>query len=157
MYRNIILFLLIIFLLSNDIQANPLTKLFKSTPTFTINNTLNNIEQKLIKSGTKTFIAGRKIVINKKIFKKDTKDALGRSNCQRMYEGLSPIGIDGEPISLHHLHQDNNGVLIEMLDTEHRYHSRELHSYKSESEIDRKEFSNWKRNYWQERGIKVCK
>lgn len=157
MYRNIILILLIAFLVPTNIQANPLTKLFKSAPTFTITSTLNNVEQKLVKAGTKTFIAGRKIVINKKIFKKDTRDALGRSNCQRMSEGLSPIGIDGEPISLHHLHQENNGVLIEMLDSEHRYHSRELHSYRSESEIDRRGFNNWKRNYWQERGIKICK
>lgn len=157
MYKNIFLFLLIIFLVSSNVYSNPLSKLFKAAPTFTINNTLNNVEQKIINAGTKAFIAGRKVVINKKIFKKDTRDALGRSNCQRMSEGLSPIGIDGEPISLHHLQQENNGVIIEMLDSEHRYNSKELHSYKTTSEIDRKDFNNWKNSYWKERGIKICK
>lgn len=91
-------------------------------------------------------IAERKVFVNKKIFKKTTKDALGRTNCQRMALGLAPIGIDGYPVTLHHLHQQNDGVLVEILDTEHRSKIKDLHSYKSRSEIDRTSFNNWKKS-----------
>ena len=57
---------------------------------------------------------------------------------------MTPICIDGYPVIVHNLYQQNDGVLVEMLDTEHRSKSKELHSYKSSSEIDRTNFNNLK-------------
>lgn len=79
------------------------------------------------------------------------KDALGRTNKERMKDGLAPIGKDDKSIELHHLKQKDNGVMIELTSTEHNENSKVLHRYRSQSEINRSEFNKWKRKYWKER------
>lgn len=79
------------------------------------------------------------------------KDALGRTNKERMEDGLAPIGIDDKSLELHHLKQKDNGVMIELTNKEHNQNSKVLHKYRTQSEIDRREFNNWKRKYWKER------
>lgn len=129
----------------------------KNIKSFFIQKSLNSVESGLISRGKRIFIAGRRAVVNDDNFIKNKVDAVGRSNCSRMLNGFAPLGVDGFPVNLHHLHQENDGEIIEILDSEHRYYSRELHSYKNESEIDRSSFNSWKRVYWQNRGELLCK
>ncbi len=77
-------------------------------------------------------------------------------NLSRMENGRPPIGIDKEPIQLHHLKQQNGGVLIEMLaKDEHRKEYKMLHRYKNESEIDRNKFNAFRNSYWKVRARKL--
>ena len=71
--------------------------------------------------------------------------------------GLAPIGKDGKPIELHHLEQDANGIIVEVLNSEHKKYYKELHYHKINSEIDRTSFNQWKKKYWKERAKEFMK
>ncbi len=70
-----------------------------------------------------------------------------------MLQGKAPIGDDGKTINLHHLKQQKNGIIVEMTQTEHRKSSKILHRYSKKSEIDRKEFDKFRKEYWKKRVI----
>ena len=112
---------------------------------------ITKLEKKFIKSGKKVKFSGKVVVKRNFIFDSKAKDALGRTNIDRMKQGLAPIGKDGKPIELHHLKQQNNGKIVELLNTEHKKHSKILHRYTDKSEINRNEFNKWKKQYWKER------
>lgn len=160
--KNCILVILML-ILCNNAYGGVLDKVVDGIPSFIGiakkggGSVLNKIEKKILSKCTKTYTAGRTVFKNDNIFNKESKDALGRTNCQRMQSGMAPIGHDGEPINLHHLQQENDGDIVEMLASEHRYYSKELHSHKKISEIDRQEFNEWKRRYWYERSLKICR
>ena len=84
------------------------------------------------------------------IFDPNFVDNLGRSNVQRMEQGLAPIGIDGKSVNIHHIDQTNNGTLMEILATEHQLNYSNLHTNVGQypSQINRGEFNNWRRGYW---------
>lgn len=111
---------------------------------------LNKTEISLLKTG-KFSIYKNHIVVKRQIFDPLAKDALGRTNIERMKLGLAPIGKDGKPVELHHLEQDANGIIVEVLSSEHKKYYKELHYHKTVSEIDRNSFNQWKKNYWKER------
>ena len=51
-----------------------------------------------------------------------------------MKNGQPPIGIDGEPVQLHHMKQENRGTLVEVLaKDEHKKEYKLLHRYKEGS------------------------
>ena len=79
--------------------------------------------------------------------------AKGRTNIERMEQGLAPIGHDGKSINLHHKDQTNNSDILEITATEHRKRYAELHTNTGQtpSQINRKEFSNWRSRYWRNR------
>ena len=112
---------------------------------------ITKLEKKFIKSGKEVKFLGKVAVKRNFIFDSKAKDALGRTNIDRMKQGLAPIGKDGKPIELHHLKQQNNGKIVELLNTEHKNHSKILHRYTDKSEINRNEFNKWKKQYWKER------
>lgn len=145
---------ILLFVFYNNAYAFPSFNFLKK---FFITKGFSTVEEKIVSKGIKKYIAGRTVVINNKNFSLTKVDALGRSNCQRMKVGLAPLGHDGLPINLHHLHQQNDGHIIEILESEHRHYTKELHSYKKTSEIDRKQFSTWKLDYWKQRGASLCK
>lgn len=153
----IIILIFSIFIYESNSYGDILSKTKNYFNNFIKGSAYTNIESKLIKNGVKDYIYGRVVIKNKNIFKLNYKDALGRSNCDRMLQGLAPIGIDDLPINLHHMKQKNDGELVEILDSEHKYYNKELHSYNSTSEIDRNKFNEWKKGYWKERGLKICK
>lgn len=97
-------------------------------------------------------IDGRKCLINPNI-DMDQKDAFGRTNKERMEQGLAPLDKNGNPIELHHIGQKNDSPLAELTQEQHR--SKEnysiLHDTKKESEIDRKAFDNERENHWKAR------
>ena len=97
-------------------------------------------------------IDGRKCLINPNI-DMDQKDAFGRTNKERMEQGLAPLDKNGNPIELHHIGQKNDSPLAELTQEQHR--SKEnysiLHDTKKDSEIDRKVFANERENHWKSR------
>lgn len=97
-------------------------------------------------------IDGRKCLINPNI-DMNQKDAFGRTNKERMEQGLAPLDKNGNPIELHHIGQKNDSPLAELTQEQHR--SKEnysiLHDTKKESEIDRKAFDNERENHWKAR------
>ena len=111
---------------------------------------LNKTEISLLKTGKFSIYKGH-IVVKRQVFDPLAKDALGRTNIERMKLGLAPIGRDGKPVELHHLEQDANGIIVEVLSSEHKKYYKELHYHKTVSEIDRNSFNQWKKNYWKER------
>jgi len=112
---------------------------------------ITKLEKKIIKSGKEVNFLGKTVVKRDFIFDPKAKDGLGRTNIERMKQGLAPIGKDGKPIELHHLKQQDNGKIVELLNTEHKKYSKTLHRYTNKSEIDRNEFNKWKKQYWKER------
>lgn len=97
-------------------------------------------------------IGGRKCLIRNDI-DWEQKDALGRTNKERVEQGLSPINKDGKIIELHHIGQHTNSPLAELTPEEHRGKGNDgiLHDKTKESEIDRKAFGIERNIYWGER------
>ena len=80
-------------------------------------------------------------------------DKLGRSNLQRMKEGLAPLGADGKPINLHHMLQSMDSPIAEVAQAFHRRHTRIIHINPgtTPSGIDRDECDVWRAAYWSNR------
>ena len=97
-------------------------------------------------------IDGRKCLINPNIDMNQTDD-FGRTNKERVEQGLAPLDKNGNPIELHHIGQKNDSPLAELTQEQHR--SKEnysiLHDTKKDSEIDRKAFDNERENHWKSR------
>ena len=77
-------------------------------------------------------------------------DARGRSNLERMQQGLAPIGPDGQSINLHHTIQSADSPLAEMTATFHQENSAVIHinPNTTPSGIDRGAFDAFRRDYW---------
>jgi hypothetical protein len=77
-------------------------------------------------------------------------DALGRSNVDRMKQGLAPIGPDGKPINLHHTTQSPGGPVAEITQTFHQEYREIMHINPNTipSGINRVDFDAWRRAYW---------
>lgn len=153
-FLNFSLIMALIFFNISYSYASPLEapikvaeKIFTKLKIFRHTRGLSFIERQILKTAK----YNGKIVAQRKIFDPCKRDALGRTNVQRMLQGLAPIGYDGKPVELHHLKQENDGIIVEMLSSEHRGHYKELHRYKKISEINRDEFMKWKMQYWKTR------
>jgi len=81
------------------------------------------------------------------------KDEFGRTNEERMKNGLPPLDKNGEPIELHHIGQKPNSPLAELTKDEHRGKGNDgiLHDKTKGTEIDRVEFSREKAQHWKAR------
>lgn len=113
---------------------------------------MTNSEMEIINSGLKIKFAGNDFIKRDELFDPKETDGAGRSNVERMREGLAPLGKDGHPINLHHMKQQNNGVIVEASHTEHKNNSGSWHRYSRISEIDREKFNYRIRPaYWKER------
>ena len=84
----------------------------------------------------------------------EIKDDFGRTNEQRMQNGLSPLDGSGEKHELHHIGQAHDAPLAELTYDEHRGHSSILHE-KSESVIDRTAFRTERANHWKSRAAQI--
>ncbi|MBY0124388.1 HNH/ENDO VII family nuclease [Bacillus sp. S/N-304-OC-R1] len=84
------------------------------------------------------------------------KDSFGRTNLERMKEGLAPLK-DGQPIELHHIGQEMDSPLAELTSKEHRGPGNDgvLHDKKKDSEIDRNEFNKERESYWKARAEQI--
>lgn len=107
------------------------------------------------KGGSKTIVFNEKnVAMDNNTFNPDFVDKQGRTNIQRMEQGLSPIGRDGKSVNIHHIDQTNDGPVMEITATEHQQNYSQLHTNtgQSPSQIDRKAFNNWRNEYWKWRG-----
>lgn len=92
------------------------------------------------------------------------KDAKGRTNLERAKSGNAPIGPDGKEIELHHFTQDEPGVMIEMLYSDHNLYKKELHglipdgkgSFRNDDILE-KQYANFRDRYWRWRYSLIVK
>ena len=97
-------------------------------------------------------INGKPCLINPNI-DMEQKDEFGRTNKERMEQGLAPLDKDGKPIELHHIGQHADSPLAELTQEQHRGKENysTLHDSSKESEIDRSEFASERSNHWKSR------
>lgn len=96
-------------------------------------------------------INGRPCLINPNI-DMEQKDAFGRTNKERMEQGLAPLDENGKPIELHHIGQHADSPLAELTQEQHRIDNYSiLHDAKKESEIDRAAFDEERQDHWKAR------
>lgn len=84
----------------------------------------------------------------------DQKDAMGRTNSERIEQGLAPYDRSGiTTIELHHIGQHPDSPLAELTMEEHRGKENYsvLHYKGGESEIDRAVFDGERREHWKSR------
>lgn len=75
---------------------------------------------------------------------------MGRTNLQRMEQGLAPLSPDGKSINLHHMIQTNDSAIAEVTATFHHTNSKVIHINPNTvpSGINRYEFDAWRKAYW---------
>ena len=97
-------------------------------------------------------IAGKKCLVRMDL-DMEQKDEFGRSNKERMENGMAPLSKDGEIIELHHIGQKQDSPLAELTTSEHRKGGNDtiLHDKMKESEIDRVEFTRERKEHWENR------
>ena len=81
-------------------------------------------------------------------------DEYGESNLDRMLRGKPPVAADGKTsIDLHHIGQENDGVLAMLTKSDHQKYSGILHKdIKSSSKIDRPGFDKERPKIWKTMG-----
>ena len=100
------------------------------------------------KNGKKTVdVNGKTVTMDKNTFDPGFVDKQGRTNTQRMEQGLAPIGTD---VNIHHIDQTDNGPVMEITATEHQQNYSKLHTNigQAPSKINRSKFNKWRREYW---------
>lgn len=141
--------------------ANGISYIIKNYNTIATPNTIlksNSIPKARMTNYEKNIVnTGKKIkYVNTRVIQRDSIFHHSAQNLVRMKNGQPPIGIDNEPVQLHHMKQQNHGVLIEILaNDEHRKEYKRLHRYKDESEIDRSKFNAFRNSYWKERAKRI--
>lgn len=97
-------------------------------------------------------IAGKKCLVRMDL-DMEQKDEFGRTNKERMENGMAPLSKDGEIIELHHIGQKQDSPLAELTTSEHRRGGNDtiLHDKMKESEIDRVEFTKERKEHWENR------
>lgn len=81
-------------------------------------------------------------------------DGSGRTNLQRMEQGLAPVGSDGLPMNLHHMQQSQqSGGIMELSESVHKENHSTLHINTNDipSGINRSTFNVLKNSYWKRR------
>lgn len=73
-----------------------------------------------------------------------------------MFSGKSPLDANGKKVNLHHLKQQDSGVIVELSNYEHKVNDAVLHRHTDVSEIDRPEFDRFREKYWRERAESFC-
>lgn len=83
----------------------------------------------------------------------DAVDEQGRSNLERMLNGIAPLGHDGKEINLHHMIQKESGGIIEIPYSMHKGNHGKLHINTSAvpSGINRDAFTRMRKAYWKRR------
>ena len=82
-------------------------------------------------------------------------DEYGRTNAQRVKNGLAPLDSNGEKIQLHHIGQRKDSPLAELSQKEHQENTKTLHDLTKPTEVH-EEGNTWnsqRQNYWRSREI----
>ncbi|GAA7461544.1 hypothetical protein ckin119_04510 [Helicobacter pylori] len=111
----------------------------------------NEIERQFLEESIFDIIGGKIVAKRNKIFDRNEKDGNNKSNLERMQDGNAPLCEDGMSMELHHLKQEDDGIVIELTSTEHKKYYKNLHLNNKESEINRNAFNTFRRNYYKKR------
>jgi RHS repeat-associated protein len=97
-----------------------------------------------------TDFKGIKVYQRNDIIDPKRMDARGRTNVQRMEQGLAPIGSDGKSVNLHHMIQTNDSAIVELTQSFHQRNTKTIHINPSSipSGINRTQFDKWRESYW---------
>jgi len=95
--------------------------------------------------------AGQHVAERDSLFDNDQVDPHGRTNVQRMRQGLAPLDRNGDEIVLHHADQKGEGPIIEMTKSEHQ----SIPVRQRPSDINRPDFSGFRRTYWRARAASI--
>lgn len=103
----------------------------------------------------KTVINNREVLMRTDI-DYSAKDQFGRTNLERMEQGLAPL-VDGKPVELHHIGQDMDSPLAELTQSEHRGEGNYsvLHENGKDSTINRNVFNAEKEAHWKARAEQI--
>ncbi len=106
-----------------------------------------------IDAGLKVSEIGGKPCLERNDIDGGQKDAMGRTNKERMALGLAPVTPDGKTVELHHIGQKADSPLAELTMEQHRGKGNDtiLHDKKIESAIDRIAFNAEKAEHWKRR------
>lgn len=124
-------------------------------------------EKKAISSASKSYVKHRFEDRNTYLLKHEIdpmlKDTKGRTNLQRMKEGLAPKGRDGKPVTLHHLIQQEPGPVAEVRQSLHAAGHKILHgiiedgtSFRRDPAL-KKGFESFRTRYWKNRAANIRK
>ena len=104
-------------------------------------------------------IDGVDVYKNDELIDIDIMDYNGKTNLERIEDGLSPIGPDGKSVELHHWDQTSDSAIYEIESSFHKEAYSDLHINigGSDSLIDRNEFGNFRRDYWKSRAADFYK
>ena len=74
----------------------------------------------------------------------------GRTNAERVLDGLSPLGTDGKSYELHHIGQKSDSPLAVLTSSQHKKYYSILHKNTGQemSEIDRTAFEKQRKAFW---------
>ena len=120
------------------------------------------------KTWNKTRYNGRSVYKNNSAFDPNYVDSKGRTNVQRMNEGLAPMGKDGKSVELHHMTQNeingfnsSRGAVAEVTRDFHNKNYNTIHiyrrgdpeymSWRKNNPQAAKEFDNFRKQYWKDR------
>lgn len=85
----------------------------------------------------------------------DLKDEKGRTNLERMKQGLAPLDENGKPYNLHHVGQKSDSPLAELKDSTHKKNDSILHDKTEATEVhgaeDRAKWNKERSDYWKAR------
>ena len=132
------------------------TKLKKETGwSDEIIDAIDSIKQANIfrKAGLQEATVGDKKCLIRKDIDMNQMDEFGRSNKERIENGLSPLTKQGKTVELHHIGQKKDSPLAELTTQEHRGNGNDaiLHDKQRESEIDRTDFGKERKTHWENR------
>ena len=101
-------------------------------------------------TGNSVVFRGKTVTQNNSLFDPAAIDSMGRTNVQRMQQGLAPIRVDGKSVNIHHINQTNTGPVMEISGSAHQQGYGVLHTNTGQtpSQIDRNAFSQWRSDYW---------
>ena len=115
------------------------------------------IERELERAGANhrdyrlTSFAGKIVVQRNSTFDRYQRHMQGRTNEQRIREGLSPYDRGGERVVLHHPNQSSEGPIIEMTKGEHQ----SIRVRQKLSEIDRLDSRDFRELYCKARAASI--
>ena len=147
---SVLLVIILFFCLPAPSESGRLTSGVKNTTEF-FSKCNKKIKTWYIERGHTGEFKGTQVKKRSSTFDPKQQDAKGRTNKERMDNGLAPIGKDGKEVNLHHVNQKNDGKIVEVTNSEHNKLNSEMHKKNGTSEIDRVAFNKWKREYWKER------
>ena len=91
---------------------------------------------------------GKDVTQDDSLFDPNYKDEKGQTNIERMEKGLAPKSNDGKSIEIHHVDQTNDSPLKEMTQAEHQQSGMHQNKGQLPSQINRREFNQWRTEYW---------